>query len=600
MKTWKTTLAYLLAGAVLVGVLIGLYLQTRNSGSANHYEILSTLRRLKQIDAQWDADVLRVRTGLSSDYDAVASPLPLVASLREAVTDQSREFWRGHSESSARMLKLLDDYAALMDRKVTMIEQFKSQNAIHRNSSRFLPVAATELLEAANGSSAGSGAQVGTQLNMLLADVMAYSLSPDSAVRERVVATTSQIELGAATLSPAARERAETLVNHVRTLLRQLDASGQSLAEIAKLPTAAAMDTLSDAQNAENDKLVREQRFFTLALVGYSVLLLVLLAVAARRLWKSYRVLGETNDALERANRELRESQVHLIQSEKMSALGQMVAGIAHEINTPLAYVKGTFGVLDDHLPPLEQLATDTGNFVHMMRDPQRDNAKLSQQLHRIEEVTRKLLQGGLVSEIGSLVKDGMHGIDQISEIVLNLKNFSRLDRDKVSDFSVEAGLDSTLLLAKHMLKDKVKIVKQYGRVPQVCGSPSQINQVFLNLISNAAQAMPERSTANVITLRTAIHDAHTVRIEIQDNGSGIPKEVLPKIFDPFFTTKPVGKGTGMGLSISYKIVQQHGGQLLVDTEPGVGTVFTILLPVRVHETATQAIDSRQEELATA
>jgi two-component system NtrC family sensor kinase len=345
---------------------------------------------------------------------------------------------------------------------------------------------------------------------------------------------------------------------------------------------------------------VAEQRLFTLALVGYSVLLLILLAVAAWRLWKSYRVLGETNDALAGANRELRESQVHLIQSEKMSALGQMVAGIAHEINTPLAYVKGTFGVLDDHLPPLEQLATDTGKFVHMMRDPQKDNAKLSQQLQRIEEVTRKLMQGGLVSEIGALVKDGMHGIDQISEIVLNLKNFSRLDRDKVSDFSVEAGLESTLLLAKHTLKDKVKVVKQYGRVSEVCGSPSQINQVFLNLISNAVQAMPERSIPNVITLRTAMHDAKTVRIEIQDNGSGIPRDVLPKIFDPFFTTKPVGKGTGMGLSISYKIIQQHGGQLLVDTEIGVGTVFTILLPVRAHEAATQAIDASHRELAAA
>jgi two-component system, NtrC family, sensor kinase len=190
------------------------------------------------------------------------------------------------------------------------------------------------------------------------------------------------------------------------------------------------------------------------------------------------------------------------------------------------------------------------------------------------------VVEGNVLEEMATLLKDGIHGIEQISEIVLNLKNFSRLDRAKVSNFSVPAGLDSTLLLANHLLKNKVEIRKDYGAVPNISGSPSQINQVFLNIISNAVQAMPERAEANIITLRTAMEDDKTVRVEIQDNGNGIPKDVLPKIFDPFFTTKAIGQGTGMGLSISYKIIQEHGGKLLVDTEAGVGTVFTILLPV--------------------
>jgi len=188
-----------------------------------------------------------------------------------------------------------------------------------------------------------------------------------------------------------------------------------------------------------------------------------------------------------------------------------------------------------------------------------------------------------VMEEMGQLLADGIHGIEQISEIVTNLKNFSRLDRAKVSEFAVDEGLESTLLLARNLLKNAVQIERHFAPgLPRIHCSPSQINQVFLNIITNAVHAMPEgREQPGVITLRTLPEGEDMVRVEIQDNGTGIAPQVLPKIFDPFYTTKPIGKGTGMGLSISFKIVQEHGGRILVDTEPGVGTVFSILLPVR-------------------
>ena len=283
---------------------------------------------------------------------------------------------------------------------------------------------------------------------------------------------------------------------------------------------------------------------------------------------------------------------MHLVQAEKMSALGQMVAGIAHEINTPLAYVKGTFSVLGEQLSPMQRLAAMSYQFTRQMREPARDKAALNEQLLGVETSARTLVENRVLDEVASLLKDGIHGIDQICEIVQNLKNFSRLDRAKIAEFSVQAGLDSTLLLARHLLKGKVEVRKEFGAVRAIQGSPSQINQVFLNIITNAVQAMPERAERGVITLRTAMEDERTVRVEIQDNGSGIPKDVVSKIFDPFFTTKPIGQGTGMGLSISYKIVQEHGGRIAVDSEVGVGTLFTILLPVRAPERADDALDN--------
>ncbi len=587
MKIKTNRALYGLGAAGLIAVLAFLVLQTRAVDFEAHNQILGSLRTLKQVDAEWNNDVLRSKTGLSSDYDRVASPLPLIESLKSVLAAQSSTFWGHRPESGARLLKLLHSYSQLMDRKISLIERFKSQNAILRNSSRFLPLAATDLAAATRDSSiaAEAKAEIERALNNLLADTMTYLLAPDQLLRERIEEGTRGLAQLTAPLPQEGRERAETLIAHVGTVLRQQDSGARLLGELSGLPTAKAIDDLSDAQIEENEKLLASAQTYRQALIAYSVFLLVLLGYAAWRVIRSSRVL-ELHSALTDAHQKLKESQVQLVQAEKMSALGQMVAGIAHEINTPLAYVKGTFSVLNEQLSPIRELAAQSYGFTQMVRAPERNHDALNDRLRNVEQSAKSVFEGGLIDEMGTLVKDGLHGIEQISEIVLNLKNFSRLDRALVSDFSVEAGLDSTLLLANHMLKDRIEVRKDYAGVPNITGSPSQINQVFLNIISNAAQAMPERREPNIITLRTSLADSGTVRVEIKDNGSGIPKDVLPKIFDPFFTTKAIGQGTGMGLSISYKIIKAHGGDILVDTEPGLGTVFTVLLPIKVATTA--------------
>jgi len=188
-----------------------------------------------------------------------------------------------------------------------------------------------------------------------------------------------------------------------------------------------------------------------------------------------------------------------------------------------------------------------------------------------------KLQQQHVLDDLNELVKDGLFGTEQVAEIVSNLKNFSRLDRSKVAQFNLNDGLNSTLLLAKHLLKS-VTISKHYESLPDITCSPSQLNQVFLNLITNAAQAMAqERGTITLVT-RLA---GEGVAVEVIDDGQGIPLDILPKIFDPFFTTKEIGKGTGLGLSISYKIIQQHGGTIKAESQPGLGTKFSIWLPIK-------------------
>ena len=600
MKLNKTQVFYVLAALALTGLLGLLITKTRAVDFDAHNQIIGTLRELKQVDAEWNVEVLRAKTGLATNYDRVASPLPLVASLEAALRDQTGAFWEDRAASKERLVPLVAAYKQAMDRKIAAIETFKSQNAILRNSSRFLPIAATDLVEVTRAGAipAEQKLQIEQALHHLLANTMTYLMAPDQPLRERVSEGTQTIERLTADVPQEVQERAETLVAHVGKVLQQQERGTKLLAELAALPTAKAIDELSDAHSQEHEKLLTNQQVYRQALIGYSALLLLLLGFAGWRLFKDYQLLNRTNSVLHKTNLELKESQVHLVQAEKMSALGQMVAGIAHEINTPLAYVKGTFSVLKEQLSPMQTLTAGCYQFTQKMREPNRDNAALSSQLRDVERSAKLLVEEGVLQEMATLLKDGIHGIEQISEIVLNLKNFSRLDRAKIAEFSVQAGLDSTLLLARNMLKGKVEICKEYGEIPAITGSPSQINQVFLNIITNAAHAMPERAEPNLITLRTALDDDDMVRIEIQDNGSGIPKDVLPKIFDPFFTTKAIGQGTGMGLSISYKIIQEHGGKIMVDSEPEIGTIFTILLPIKPVETAAvESIEAGESEL---
>jgi len=289
------------------------------------------------------------------------------------------------------------------------------------------------------------------------------------------------------------------------------------------------------------------------------------------------RQLARHSSELAKAYKRLQESQAQLVQSEKMASLGQMVAGVAHEINTPLGYVRNNVEMTQQLFTQAQELVTAYDNLVSTLsNEEESDETQLQAQLNEIAERSAFFKEEDSFAEMQDLFKDTLYGVEQISELVLNLKNFSRLDQAKVDNISLNDCFESTLVIAKNTIKHKVKVIKQYGDIPKIPCSPSQINQVFLNLLTNAAQAMPKQGN---VLLRTYADEKYVYAV-VQDDGSGIPKDVLPKIFDPFFTTKPIGEGTGLGLSISYKIIQQHGGQIKVASQQGKGTRFLISLPI--------------------
>ena len=268
--------------------------------------------------------------------------------------------------------------------------------------------------------------------------------------------------------------------------------------------------------------------------------------------------VAEHAEELEEVNRILRETQIQLIQSEKMASLGNLVAGVAHEINTPIGAVNSMYDTLFRTLDKLKRFAESE------LSTEQKDRHQL-EKVFKVIDDSKKVIQSG---------------IDRIINIITRLRSFARLDEAELKTVDIHEGLEDALILAHYELKKNITVVKNYGDIPPITCFPSQLNQVYLNLLINGKQSI---KTEGTITITTYCKD-DKVYISFEDNGAGIPEENLDKIFDPGFTTKGVGVGTGLGLSISYKIIQQHKGEIKVESTPGKGSKFTIVLPSNLKD----------------
>ncbi|MGD1805979.1 PAS domain-containing sensor histidine kinase [Dapis sp. BLCC M126] len=285
---------------------------------------------------------------------------------------------------------------------------------------------------------------------------------------------------------------------------------------------------------------------------------------------------------LEKTLKELQNTQAQLVQAEKMSSLGQMVAGIAHEINNPISFIYGNILHTNNYIRDL----------LHLLQLYQKN---YQEPVSEITDFAEECEVDFLIEDLPKIVDSMNIGANRIKELVLSLRNFSRLDESEMKKVDIHSGIDSTLLILQHRLKTTKKtettVVKEYGNLPDVECYASQLNQVFMNIIANAIDVLEEQEIPGIITIKTEMDqnserevERDCVKISISDNGGGIPESVQKRIFDPFFTTKPVGQGTGLGLSISHQIiVEKHQGELKCKSNPNGGTLFEILIPVNAN-----------------
>ncbi|NMF90895.1 ATP-binding protein [Aromatoleum petrolei] len=273
-----------------------------------------------------------------------------------------------------------------------------------------------------------------------------------------------------------------------------------------------------------------------------------------------------------------------LAQSEKMASLGQMVAGVAHQLNTPLAFSQNNILMVKDALQSMELPMKVAGRLSSILEDV--DGDKVTIKVSQLRANLDKLQEGNVdVTMLQEMLKDVLGGIDQMSELVVNLRDFTRLDRAATTNADLNKALHTVAYIAQTVLPKNIELVEEYGELPSVECNPSQLNQVFLNLINNAAQAIDGPGRIRI----RSFAEGDQVHVEVQDNGRGIPDDVLPHIFDLYYTTKPAGEGTGLGLAIARNIVTEHGGDITVSTRMGVGTTFTVTLPVRQQAPLAQA-----------
>jgi len=262
--------------------------------------------------------------------------------------------------------------------------------------------------------------------------------------------------------------------------------------------------------------------------------------------------------------------QSQLVQTEKMASIGQLAAGVAHEINNPVGYVSSNISSLKKYIGDLFEVIS-----VYESAEAQLHNSKV---LEKIKQIKADLDLTFLKEDIYDLLKESEEGVFRVKKIVEDLKDFSHVDESDWQLVDIHAGLNSTLNIVNNEIKYKAEVSKDYGEMPKIECMPSRLNQVFMNLLVNAAHAIDQKGK---ISLRTGVSDDQWVWVEISDTGKGISRENVSRIFDPFFTTKPIGKGTGLGLSLSYGIIEKHGGKIEVSSELGIGTVFKIILPIR-------------------
>ncbi|MES2353411.1 MAG: DAHL domain-containing protein [Pseudomonadota bacterium] len=643
MKTASRFLLVILILAALTGGWFYLYTHSRAVSSDSQNATLDRLKDLKQLDSDWNTNVLKAQTEIIRTYDPLSQPLAIFASILSTLDAEMKVF------NDAELKREVEDIRTTINKKTLMIDRFKAQNSLLKNSLRYMPTAYQDIqtklrvereagmsegsrlmkdvpgsfneLEkslstmnktdsAANASNvnkaiaklrtkmnAAKQADVATrgaltlvnldsQFSTLVGDALHYNTIPDTETADRLKIGIEKTRGGLTSYPTSIREDVENLMSHLEAILNLRTKQIELLKAISQVPVIAKVDILHNTLTERFNEELKQQYNYQQLLLAYSAFALLLVFGTSGVI--TYRSMTERErlvDLVDKQTKELKENEVQLVHAQKMNALGEMVAGITHEVNTPLAAVKSGLQSSNDLMEVVREYIDESGKLASLLSTPnpadEEGRAKrktdLGKLLTRVNELGEELTSFDALGTVNQLLKESIQNVDYIHQVVVNMLNFSRLDRSKISAVKIEEGIESTLTIAKHFLKN-LQLTKRFGDTQPVNCDIAQLNQVLLNLIKNSAQAMP--GDGGEIIIETSMASSKEVRVVITDNGTGVPADIQSKIWEPFFTTKKAGSGTGLGLSTCAKIIKSHGGQIEMQSEVGKGTTFTITLPI--------------------
>jgi signal transduction histidine kinase len=581
----------------LAGALVYSYLSASASDPVNNFENVALLRQIKQLDANWELDAMKSRLGINQSYDPLTNPLPELDALPQQLTSLASTFER---DSSAALAASVASLQRELKHKSALIDAFKSHDAVLRNSLAFLPTAASEITPdhpVRREADAAALERAETAARKVLLATLWYDDVASAETLAEIEQGMTELARDKLLLSTATAKPIDLFGMHVRAVLREHHIVEKVMDEIAATKTGAYLDQINEILSREQQRNTLQAQRHRVYLLLLAIALAGLLLYAAQRLFRSHAIINRVNTQLSQVNEgletavqertaellkanaqlqaqmaERKQLEGRLVQSEKLASIGQLAAGVAHEINNPLGFVASNADMLEQYVDRLLEL-------LRMYQDAElamTGSAELATQLRRRRE---QLELDYMRQDIPIMLTESRDGMERVSKIVQSLKDFSRSDALQPWQYAnLHSGIDSTLNIIASQLRKVADVSKQYGELPEIECMPSQLNQVVMNLLINAGHAMgPQRGH---ITIRTGL-DGDYAWIDVEDDGRGIAPDVLPRIFDPFFTTKAIGEGTGLGLSLSYGIVQNHHGRIDVRSTLGVGTIFRITLPVR-------------------
>ena len=545
-----------------------------------HIERVSKISRLQQLNTEFDQEIAKARLGLDTEPKTLAA-------AQQRFQDEQASFSEGNAvlkTVGSGVDQALTDYFQASSQKEQLLQDYRMQLHDYTSKFREMREEGEQLLSAIP---AGQREQARKQVLSLMVETTKYCIAAAPLNGDYLDQLTSTLaEKVPESDSASLHSKLLALSSAARTVRFAKDSLQAKTQTVLAVPVGDALQrVLSQYYNSYSTQESAVSRY-RLLLAIYASALLVVFALVGWRLRYSYRELDASNAQLVDANTHLEEAvqvrtkelskalsdlrlqQAQLVQSEKMASLGQMVAGVAHEINTPLGYARSNVETVRESANGMRALIQ---SYEAVIKNPDATH------LAALTESRRNWNPEEGLEEFDVLLADADHGLIQIAELVMSLKDFSRVDRSMNELFDLNDGLENAIKICQNQFKHRVEIKKDYGELPRIPCAPSQLNQVFLNILTNAGQAI-EGDGAIQITTR---ENADTVEVVIADTGCGMDEQTQAHIFEPFFTTKDVGKGTGLGLSIVFRIIEDHRGTISVQSAVGEGTEFVISLPKR-------------------
>ena len=538
-------------------------------------DVSERLLEIDSLDSSVSELALRSRGRIDNNYDMLVRS---TTSLDQAIEDLEVTYFADATIEGTLLGRRFVDFRSELTSKNDSVENFKSHNSVLLNSEIFTPIVGRELMIAAQNQKLPKVAKFYSDLILEFLEYARPGLRHNAAALKELLVKIPETEnqMPAEFLSQIIE-----LTNHVATVIVEKEQTDAYLSEVLSSTSDGRLEDLFKAWNSWLLEVSKEQEKFDIAVLIYIALLLLFTGFIALKLRGLYSSLdGEValqTAEVKKAYEDLSQSEKQLMQAEKMASLGQLVAGVAHEINTPLGYITCNVDTVRLNIDELKVILSSLRLMSEVVTQKPLNTKKLGEVVKSSVLAYREIKKRNTISGIEELLKDSSYGLNEISQLVSSLKDFSRLDSSKTESVSVHTGLDTTIKICRSAIGNR-KLIRSYASdLPNIECMPAQLNQVFMNILNNAAQATNE--SEGIIEIETKTVE-RGIKINFKDNGHGMDEETCDRMFDPFFTTKEVNEGTGLGMSISYKIIKSHGGEISVESEPGHGTQIILLLPI--------------------